>query len=498
MRLTNCQVIDGTGAPPRRGDVCIRDGRFAAACDGPVLDCRGFVVAPGFIDAHSHSDLAALRRPPEKVRQGVTSEVVGNCGFSAFPAPGSHGPLHEFANGILHGQGDWGWEGARQYLDEADVSNTSVFSLVGHGTLRIAVAGNRQGPLSERELDRMEGLLDDALSAGAVGFSTGLMYAPGSSAPAAELERLCRVVSRRGKVYATHMRDYSGGLVAAVDEQIALARRTACRLQISHFQAVGQRYWNQQRIALDHIEQAGVDIAFDCYPYVAGSTVLTQFLPQWVLDGGAEAMLERLRGPERHRIALETERLLAQTWADILVSAAASGRNVGRSIDEIARERACPPAEAVLDLLLEEDSAVNVLEFNQSEANLREALTHPLSVIISDGFYVSGRPHPRLAGTFPHLLGHVVRERGCMSLPEAVRKITFAPAMRFGIPDRGRISPGLIADVVVFDPSEVGSPATFESPELPPRGIHLVLCEGEPQFSSGILDVRGTPEANQA
>ncbi|HWR51802.1 MAG TPA: amidohydrolase family protein [Bryobacteraceae bacterium] len=498
MRLRNCLLIDGTGASPRREDVCIQDGRFVAACDGPVLDCRGLAVAPGFIDAHSHSDLAALRRPLEKVRQGVTAEVVGNCGFSAFPAIAPRAPLHEFANGILYGQGDWGWGSAREYLNSAAVSNTRIFSLVGHGTLRVAVAGNRQGPLSARELDRMEGLLDDALSAGAVGFSTGLMYAPGSSAPAAELARLSCVVGRRGKLYATHMRDYSGRLVEAVDEQIALARQAGCRLQISHLQAVGQRFWKLQRIALDHIEKAGIDIGFDCYPYLAGSTVLTLFLPQWVLDGGTDALLERLRGPERVRIARETEELLAQTWADIFVSAAASGRNVGRSIEEIARERACPPADTVLDLLLEEGGAVNVLEFNQSEANLRETLTHPLSIVISDGFYVSGRPHPRLAGTFPHLLGDIVRERGWMSLPEAVRKITSAPATRFGLADRGRIRPGCIADLVVFDPAAIGSPATFEAPELPPHGIHLVLREGMLQFSSSLLDTLDTPGGNPA
>ncbi len=429
--LANCDVLDGTGAPARRAAVVVENGRFdgvGTAEAVPQIDCRGMVAAPGFIDAHSHSDLAVLARPIEKVRQGVTSEIVGNCGFSAFPATNRRA-LQAFANGILHGSGDWGWDSASAYLAGAASANTNVFRLVGHGTLRIAVAGDRQGPLSARELDRMEGLLGDALAGGACGFSTGLMYAPGSSAPIEELDRLCRIVARAGCVYATHIRDYSGALVEAVDEQIGIARRTGCRVQISHFQAVGQRFWHLQARALERIEQAraeGIDIAFDCYPYVAGSTVLTLFLPQWALDGGTDAMLARISGPERERIAAETEAMLAQTWADIFI-AAGRPELVGRSIEEIAIERGTPPAETVLDLLLEHGGAVNVLEFNQSEENLRQALAHPLSNIISDGFYVSGRPHPRLAGTFPELLGEMVRERGWLTLPEAVRKITDAP-----------------------------------------------------------------------
>jgi dihydroorotase/N-acyl-D-amino-acid deacylase len=334
-------------------------------------------------------------------------------------------------------------------------------------------------------MDAMERLLDEALADGACGFSTGLMYAPGSSAPREELERLCSVAARREKIYTTHMRDYSGALVAAVEEQIELSRRSGCRLQISHFQAVGQKHWAQQRPALERIEGARadvVDVAFDCYPYVAGSTVLTLFLPQAALDGGNEAMLRRISTePARSRIAAECDAMLAQTWDDIFVSAAgtpAGAALVGRSVADIARERGTAPATTVLDLLIENDGQVNVLEFNQSEENLRETLTHPLSTVISDGFYVSGRPHPRLAGTFPALLGEMARRRGWLTLEEAVRKITSAPAERFGLTDRGRVAPGMRADLVVLDAERVGSPATYEQPELPPVGIELVVRGG--------------------
>src|ERR1019366_1498689 len=446
-------------------------------------------------DGHSHSDLQVLENRPEKLRQGVTTEVVGNCGFSAYPAHEDRGPLHEFADGILCGGGNWGWATAAGYLAAVrKASRAGCVSLLGHGTLRIWAAGHRLGALSEGEMDRMEGMLDDALAEGAAGFSTGLMYSPGASAPFDELERLCRVVARRGKAYATHMRDYSDLLPEAVEEQLELARRAESRLQISHFQAVGERNWPLQRIALDRIEEArrqGLDVAFDCYPYTRGSTVLTQVLPQWALEGGIGGLLQSLADPAtRSRIAAETEAALAQGWQGIIVAAASTEANrkqVGRTIAAIAQDRGRPPAQAALDLLIEERGRVNILEINQSEANLRETLSHPLSNGISDGFYTAGRPHPRLHGTFPLLLGEICRERKWLSLPEAIRKITEAPALRFGMARRGRLAPGWHADIVVFNAQIVGSPATYEDPEQPPSGIEYVFRGGQRLVECGRL-----------
>lgn len=489
--LAGGEVVDGSGAAPVMADVLLEGERIAAVgrvdCAGARrLDCAGLLVTPGFIDAHSHSDLQVLEGRPEKLRQGVTTEVVGNCGFSAYPT-GAHGAeLREFANGIFCGNGGWGWASARDYLATVEARAASgVLSLVGHGSLRIAQAGLRQGPLPPRDVDAMAAVLDEALGAGAAGFSTGLMYAPGSSAPFDELEALCRVVARRGKVYATHMRSYFGGVLDAIDEQLELARRTGCKLQISHLQVVGRGNWRLQPRALETIERAreeGVDVAFDCYPYTAGSTVLTQILPQWALEGGAAQMLARLRDPdERARIARETEAGLAWDWRDILISAVGSGARpevVGRSLADLAAESGRPPVEAALDLLAAEGGAVNMISFNQSEENLRSTLAHPLSLIISDGFYVKGRPHPRLAGTFPRLLGTFVREQKLLPIGEAIRKITRAPADRFGAREIGRLDPGALADVTVFDPATVGSPADYDDPERPPAGIRAVFRRG--------------------
>jgi dihydroorotase/N-acyl-D-amino-acid deacylase len=490
--LSGGLLVDGTGVPPRPGDLLINGNRieavgpFAPPADAERIDCAGLVVSPGFIDAHSHSDLQVLESRPEKIRQGVTAEVVGNCGFSPYPTGDHPGALREFANGIFCGAGKWGWTGAAEYLAEARPGATTfAVSLVGHGSLRIAVAGHRLGPLSESAMDRMEGLLDQALSAGAAGFSTGLMYAPGSSAPFSELERLCRVVARRDAVYATHIRTYFGGLVDAIEEQLELARRTGCRLQISHLQAAGAANWPLQEPALERIEAArrnGLDVAFDCYPYTAGSTVLTQLLPQEALEGGISAMVATLldRG-RRAAVAAEIESAIPWRWSDIVISSVGSSANtgiIGWTLAQIAEHRGRPPVEVVFDLLVEERGLVNMLCINQSEDNLRATLTHPLSIIGSDGFYVKGRPHPRLHGTFPKLLGTYSRDLGWLSLEEAVHKITGAPAARFRLNDRGRLAPGFLADVTVFDPTSITSPATYEQSDLPPTGIRFVFREG--------------------
>ncbi len=333
----------------------------------------------------------------------------------------------------------------------------NVVSLVGHGSLRIAVVGSKQGALSEDEVCSMESLLAEALDAGAAGFSTGLMYAPGSSAPTEELQRLCNVTARKGKIYTSHIRSYFAGLVDAIDEQIDLARHSEVRLQISHLQAVGAANWHLQRIAIDRMEKAnasGVDVEFDCYPYVAGSSVLTQVLPQSALDGGIPKLLERLRSPAlREQDPRGIERTIPWRWSDIYISSVGSDANlkaIGKTLVEVAEQRGVKPAEAVLALLDEEGADVNMLCFNQSAENLQASLQHPFATIISDGFYVKGRPHPRLHGTFPLLLGTYSRDKRWLSLSEAVHKITAKPARRYSLKDRGVLAPGYFADIVAF------------------------------------------------
>lgn len=493
LLFAQAEVIDGSGSDASVADVLVagdRITRIAPQIQAPEarrVECAGLILAPGFIDSHTHSDLQVIEGRTEKLEQGVTTEVVGNCGFSAYPPSNPPEALRSFANGILCGGDTWGWSSTEAYLREIERSRTAnVVSLVGHGSLRVAVARAKQGPLSEGELCSMESLLEEAFSAGAAGFSTGLMYAPGSSAPSDELERLCRVTARAGRIYTSHMRSYFSGLVDAVDEQLTLADRSGARLQISHLQAVGAANWPLQRVAIEHIEEAradGIDVEFDCYPYVAGSSVLTQILPQSALDGGIPALMGRLSDPV-HRRNLRTQVLGENPWrwSDVYISSVGGARNrplIGRHLEQIGELQGKAPVDAMLDLLAEENGDVNMLCFNQSMENLRASLTHPCSTIISDGFYVKGRPHPRLHGTFPLLLGEFTRERGWLDLPTAIHKITAKPAVRYSLKDRGRIREGCFADIVGFRQELINSPATYETPELAPVGIEFLYRNGQ-------------------
>jgi dihydroorotase/N-acyl-D-amino-acid deacylase len=500
--LTGGKIIEGTGAPPFSGDVVIADGRIASVgrpgtsthAMRKVIDCTGCIIAPGFIDAHSHSDLQVLQNRTEKLLQGVTAEVVGNCGFSPYPLPEDPQILRDFANGILCGDDHWGWRSASDYLASANRSKVAtIASLVGHGSLRIKVAGNTDRALSARELAAMCGLLDEALQEGASGFSSGLMYAPGSGASPEELTALCRVVAKRGRVYATHMRSYSAGLLAAVEEQISIAEAAQCRLQISHLQAAGEDYWPLQQRAIASIEEAsarGVGIGFDAYPWLAGSTVLTQVLPQSALDGGMARLLARLADPQQRK-SIRPEIKGEARWNSVVITSVASDSAslVGRSIQEIADERGNEPEDVVMDILLEQQGEVNIVEHCQSLQNLHALMTHPLGMIITDGVYTRGRSHPRLYATFPLLLGDLVRERKWLSLESAIHKVTGKPAAAFHIKNRGLIAHGYAADITIFDPETIHTDATYEKPDVAPIGIRAVFRNGEMLVNAGTVEV---------
>lgn len=504
-------LVDGTGAEPRRADVGVLDGRvggvgdLAADSAATVVDATDRVVTPGFVDVHTHSDLTLLSNPlaHSKVRQGVTTEVVGNCGLGVAPLAGPAGTAGAAAIRASVGYLDldpdveWSWSGWPGYLDAVEKARPSVnvAALVGHLPLHAGVVGFDDRPATRDELDRMAGLLSDALAAGAVGLSTGLMYAPLTFARPDELVALGEVVAAHDRLFAWHLRDYADDLVGAVEQALEVGERTGCRTQLSHLIAVGKRNWAKLDTALELVDAArgrGLDVAVDVYPYLAGNAPLSQRLPAWVQDGGTEAMRERLADPDVVRAVREAWAADSLGWEDVTVNSAplpAGAEVTGRSVTELAVQRGTDPDAVAIELLVEFGNAVTMIAFGRYAGNLTAVLRHPASVVGSDGQALDpdgptghGVPHPRSYGCYPRLFADFVRtgagRTGTLSLAEAVRKCTSAPARRVGLTDRGVVEAGSAADLVVLDLDRIEDRATFAEPQRFPTGIDAVVVNG--------------------
>ncbi len=511
LLIANATVYDGNGAPGERGTLAVQDGRIAevgAHVTGDareVIDARGRVLCPGFIDVHSHSDFTILVNggADSKTRQGVTTEVIGNCGYAA-------APLHEPCR--THIQHSWAAEPALQldwreypeYVERVHATGTAVnlAVLIGHGNLRGSTVGYEQRPATAGERDRMRGLLDDALNAGAFGFSTGLVYSPGCFADSDELQDLGRVAEHHGAVHATHMRSESAEVERALDEVIAISEATGCALQVSHLKCSGPENWHKLDAVLGKIEgarAAGLDVWADRYPYTASSTDLDAVLPAWAFEGGHEAELARLRDPATRR-RLRDEILRDHPddayWERIVVAGVFGDANKhleGNTLAEIAADRNEDPCNAMFDLLIEEELRVDSVRFFMDPQNLRRILTRPYVMIGSDasakaahGPLFRGKPHPRTYGTCARVLREFVDD-GTLSLAEGIHKMTGLPAQRFGLAQRGRLAPGLAADLVLFDPVTVDDRATYGEPHQYAAGIAHVWVAGVPVVRDGAV-----------
>ena len=512
--LENGRLVDGTGNPWFFGDVGIKDGTIVEV--GRVgqrgletIDVGGRVVSPGFIDGHCHSDLMVLDDPRSeiKLQQGVTTEVVGNCGITPAPfAAQNLDLLRTYVEPVLGNTGrEWRWETVEQYFDALMEVGPSenVATYVGHGTLRIAVMGFENRPASGEELDRMKGLLEDALQAGAIGLSLGLMYAPGSYTPREELAELCSVLSRYDGLLATHIRGEGNSLTPSIEEVIWIAERSGVPLQISHLKAAGGGNWGSVTRAMELIEEArsrGLDVTCDVYPYTAGSTSLTTLLPPWALEGGVSKTLKRLKDTiSRKRVKAELrqdrddwDNLVVSTgWDSVHISSLSNDHDsnlAGKNILEASESRGVDPEDCMMDLLLEQDGKVSIVFFHMAGSDVEQVIRWERSLIASDSLHDQAeKPHPRLYGTFPHVLARYVREKKLLSLEEAVRKMTSFPARRFKLGKRGLIVPGYAADLVVFDPEKILDTATYEDPKHFPEGISHVLVNGAKAVESGAL-----------
>ncbi|MGE0353229.1 MAG: amidohydrolase family protein [Gemmatimonadales bacterium] len=485
-------VFDGTGSPGVERDLAILDGRIVEIAERirqtgtEEFDARGLAVAPGFIDIHSHGDsnLDEDPRAESLIRQGITTIIVGQDGDSAATgetaglAPDSTpGSFTDLFRGI-------------ERLQPA----VNVASMVGLGTVRGAVIGERDRPATGEELARMTRMVESALAQGACGASSGLEYTPGAFASREELIALCRPLAPAGLPYATHMRNEDDRVLEAIDEAIAVAHGAGCPLQISHLKMQGPRNWDKLDQAFVRIAQAraaGMDVAFDRYPYVAYQTGLTNLFPVWSRDGGIDAFLGRLNDPAAagriRQEALAKVDLLGG-WDNVMVTSVRAEEDKpaqGQHLGSYARSLGVDPYELAVGLLRRSHGGVGMVGFAMSEGNLERILNHPLSMVCSDGGSYAidgptrrGSPHPRGLGTFPRVLGHYVRVGKILKLEEAIRKMTAFPAARVRLSDRGRLAPGQAADVAVFDPARVEDRATFEDPFQYPVGVSLVVVNG--------------------
>ena len=489
-------VIDGSGRPGEIADVAVRDGQIAAlgrsvpTGSARTIDAAGLVVAPGFIDIKTHSDFTLPINPKaeSKVRQGVTTEIVGHCGFSVAPIlPGKRQLVQDY----LSASAPWlpfRETTFREYLDSFPPTSVNAGMLVGHHTLRLNVMGMDARSPSATELEEMTALLEEGLAAGALGLSSGLFTPPSSYADRAEMIALCNVLKRRNGGYFTHLRDESNNVIEAVEEAIDIARTCGVHVEIVHLKCSGLDNWGKAAQILAMIEaarQEGLAVDCDAYPYAAGSNPLKNLLPQWVQSGGLEAMLARLALPEtRERIRDEIDRDGLNNWGRIpsweCVQISISPHlphHAGRTISALAAERGQDPIDTVADYLIDDRGATRVLVTSISEDDIERVVASPLALVGSDGNCVAtygtvsqGMPHPRFYGTFPRIISHYVGEQGLLPLELAVHKMTGATARALKLEDRGLLREGYRADVTIFDPADFRDRATYADPHQYPSG----------------------------
>jgi N-acyl-D-amino-acid deacylase len=506
LLLRNATIHDGSGGPPVMGDLGITGDRIAAVGVGlaeptaaEVIDVRGLVVAPGFIDLHTHSDVSLLSDAGciSAIEQGITTQAVGLCGFSAGPVSSEslRGLVVEEPVFAFPGV-DWAWTTIGGYREAVAAAKpaTNVTTFIGHNTLRRFVVGGANRPPTPAELERMQGLVREAIDQGARGFTSGLSYAPGLFASVDELAKLAGVAAERGMTYHTHMRYGGADVRTSVAEALETAARAGVILNISHMYPRANQPLEEADVLLamlDEAERRGVEVTFDLTIFNRGGGAWVQSLPGWARDGGSAAtdavirnvatrtrLVDALTGPDAD--------FWMQDWDDQVICKVSRPENAhlaGRSIGEIARERGKAPIDTALDLVLE-DGQFWIAPTIKDQGHLDRLIASHRCVPIGDGFANHPEKHrayglmPKSFGTFPLVLGSYVRDRGVLTLEEAIRKITAEPARRLGLRDRGRLAPGLAADLVVFDPATVGNRATETNPAARPIGIERVMVNG--------------------
>ncbi len=508
LLISNGRVIDGTGSPWYWADMAVQAdrivalGKLAGSSAKRTIDADGRVVTPGFIDMHTHSDLQLLENPLHecKIRQGVTTDVLGHDGLGLAPITPHVASVLQRQLAGWNGQlsREWQWGTLSTYLDQFDErAAVNVAAHVPHGTIRLIVMGEESRMPSADELRKMQMLIDCAMREGAIGLSTGLQYAPAMFATDDEVVELCKAVAPYNGIYSPHHRNYGMSALQAYADSIEIGRKARVPVHLTHCHfgfPINKGRAPELLALIDAARTEGLEVTMDSYPYLAGNTYLHALLPGWVNDGGSDALLARLQQPElRTRIRHEMEisgsdgfHNVPLGWEMIQIGGigevaidSADHTNIGLFIPEAAARNGQTPFDFYCDLLIRSRLSVSCLAHIGNEENVQAILQHPAHMVGSDGILVGDRPHPRGWGSHARFLAHYTRDLALLTWEQAIRKMTSAAARRIGCLDRGILRPGCAADVVIFDPDSIRDTATYDDPRRYPEGIHYVVVNGE-------------------
>ena len=533
LLIKNGKIIDGTGNPWFYADIAIDGetiagmGRIETARAIKTIDAKNLIICPGFIDQHSHADLIFATDQQHKylegrIRQGITTEILGNCGISVTPVTDqSKGLMRAVTGWMSPGDLSWDWENMAEYLLllEGKGVPVNVGTLTGHGALRTVAMGFRSGRPTQDELESMKRNLVQTLEQGSFGMSLGLIYAPGMYADTRELIELAKVVAKYNGIVTSHVRGSSETNLFAEKELIKIGEESGCRVHRSHNEALGREHWEKIEKSLQMEEEArgrGIDVAYDMFPYTAAMTMMIAIYPPWALEGGWKGLSDRLRHAEtRNQIEEDIEEMIpgwptwkegswphnlvgATGWENIYIGYTPSEKNKkyeGLNLNELGKRVGKTPFDAISDLLAEEEGAISQLIFGvsgdrETDTPLRQLIRHRLGGYATDAIDMgAGRPHPAAYGTYPRILGKYVREERLLPLEEAVRKMTSFPANRLNVKGRGLIREGYFADFVIFDEDRIIDRATFEEPRRFPEGIEYVIVNGQVLLERGSLNL---------